>query len=208
MDDVPIPVHFGDVYVPYSFEVGMDARNFLEELTRVMSDAADHSRRLRTPPDPGPGSPRASLPGWRARRVEINTTGSEALVAADAYALQNALPPRFQANARWVANIATINTFAQFETTNGALKFPEIANDRLLRKPLHELSNMDGAINAAATANNYVLLIGQPNRRRRGSLREPPNAGRVGFPQHPQPSPDAGGAVASLDDRLGEPEFW
>ena len=35
-----------------------------------------------------------------------------------------------------------------------------MASGRLLNKPLNELSNMDGAINAAATQNNYVLLYG------------------------------------------------
>jgi len=37
---------------------------------------------------------------------------------------------------------------------------PEVASGRLLKRPLHELSNMDGAINAAATANSNVLLYG------------------------------------------------
>ena len=35
------------------------------------------------------------------------------------------------------------------------------------------------------TARGGRSLTGQPNRRRRGSLREPPNAGRVGFPAAP-----------------------
>ena len=35
-----------------------------------------------------------------------------------------------------------------------------MATGTLLGKPINEVSNMDGAINAAATANNYVLLYG------------------------------------------------
>lgn len=160
VDDAPIPVHFGDVFVPYSYEVGMDARNFLQELTGVMADAADQLQATAFTTGSGTGQPKGFVTALAGTASEINSGGTEALVAADAYTLQNALPPRFQQNAQWVANIATINTFAQFETGNGALKFPEIGSDRLLRKPLNELSNMDGAINAAATANNYVLAYG------------------------------------------------
>lgn len=46
------------------------------------------------------------------------------------------------------------------ETTNGALKVPELGDGRLLRKPISELSNIDGAIDPAATADNFVLLYG------------------------------------------------
>ncbi|MGH3936618.1 MAG: phage major capsid protein, partial [Pseudonocardiaceae bacterium] len=76
--------------------------------------------------------------------------------------IQNALPPRFQGRAQWCANLGIINGLAQFETTNGALQFPEIRDNppRLLRKPLNELSNMDGLLTPAATENNYVLLYG------------------------------------------------
>ncbi|MFI0486120.1 phage major capsid protein [Actinomadura sp. 9N215] len=91
---------------------------------------------------------------------EINSSGTEALVAGDMYTIQNALPPRFQPNAQWCANLAIINTLAQFQTANGSLMFPEIREGRLLNRPLNELSNMDGAINAAATGNNYLLLYG------------------------------------------------
>lgn len=160
IDDAPIPVHFGDVFVPYSYEVGMDALSFLPELGKVMRDAADQLQMTAFTTGSGTGQPKGFVTALAGTSSEINSSGSEAIAAADAYTLQNALPPRFQANAQWVANIAVINTFAQFETTNGALKFPEIRDDRLLRKPLNELSNMDGSINAAATANNFVLAYG------------------------------------------------
>jgi HK97 family phage major capsid protein len=58
--------------------------------------------------------------------------------------------------------LAILNTIRQFETTNGALKFPELAanSPMLLGRNVYENSNMDGTINAAATANNYVLVYG------------------------------------------------
>lgn len=160
VDDAPIPVHFGDAFVQYSFEVGMDAPRFLDELTKVLLDGADQLQATAFTTGTGTGQPKGFVTALAGTSSEINTGGTEAIIAADAYTLQNALPPRFQGNAKWVANIATINTFAQFETAAGALKFPEVRNNQLLRKPLLELSNMDGSINAAVTANNYVMAYG------------------------------------------------
>jgi HK97 family phage major capsid protein len=130
------------------------------EITKLLVDAADQLQATANTTGSGTGQPKGFVTALAGTAYEINGGGTEALSAADPYTLQNALGPRFQANARFVANIATINTLAQFETSNGALKFPEVGSDRLLRKPLHELSNMDGSINAAATANNYVLAYG------------------------------------------------
>src|SRR5688572_10635858 len=61
-----------------------------------------------------------------------------------------------------MSHIATANVYRQMETTNGAHQFPELRQSppMLLGKPWFENSNMDGAINAAATANNYLLVYG------------------------------------------------
>jgi HK97 family phage major capsid protein len=69
---------------------------------------------------------------------------------------------RFQPNAQWCANLSTINALRQFETGNGALKFPALQDSPpvLLGRAVHEPSNMDGIINAAATENNYLLIYG------------------------------------------------
>ncbi|MFD7246971.1 phage major capsid protein [Streptomyces massasporeus] len=157
-----IPVHFGDSFVPYSFEVGMDAVDLLGELRGVLSDAADQLQATAYTTGTGVNQPTGIVTALAGTSSEINTTGTEALVAADAYALQNALGARWQANAQWVAHLATINTFAQFETANGSLKFPElrVSPRQLLGKPMNENSNMDGSINAAVTANNFVMIYG------------------------------------------------
>ena len=92
-------------------------------------------------------------------------TGSEVIAAADAYKVQNLLPPRFQARSQWAAALATINTFAQFETTSGALKFPAIQSipRQLLGRPMNEVSSMDSAFDVAATEANYILALGDWN---------------------------------------------
>jgi HK97 family phage major capsid protein len=157
-----IPVHLGDAYVSYSFEIGDDAVDFLQELTMVLGDSAAQLQATAYTTGTGSGQPQGIVTGLAGTASEINGAGTEAIVAADAYTLQNALPARFSGNATWQSHIATANTFRQFETTNGAHAFPELRenNGSLLGKPWFENSNMDGAIDAAATENNYALLYG------------------------------------------------
>jgi HK97 family phage major capsid protein len=155
-----IPVYKGAAYIPYTYEVGMDAVNFTQEVTKLLVDGADQLQATAYTTGAGSTEPTGIITGLVGTASEINGGGSEVLAVGDPLLLQNALPARFSARAQWCANIAIINAIGAFETTNGALRFPEVASGRLLNKPLNELSNMDGAINAAATANNYVLLYG------------------------------------------------
>jgi HK97 family phage major capsid protein len=162
LDDVPITVHKGDAFVPFSFEVGMDAPNFLNELQTLLLDAADQLQATAFTTGSGTGQPKGIITALAGTASEINVITSETFAAADVFAIQEALPPRFQARARWQANVAVLNDIQQFETAAGAKVFPEVSAEppMLLRKPLHENSNMDGAWNVAATANNYILVYG------------------------------------------------
>ncbi|WP_151475411.1 phage major capsid protein [Streptomyces albicerus] len=157
-----IPVHFGDVFSKYSFEVGMDAVDLLGQLRVVLADAAAQLQNTAYTTGTGTGQPKGLVTALAGTASEINTTGTEALVATDPYALQNALGPRFQGRAQWMAALPIINTFRQFETGSGALKFPELRSvpPQLLGRAMNENSNMDGTIVTTATANNYVLVYG------------------------------------------------
>ncbi|WP_327105134.1 phage major capsid protein [Nonomuraea glycinis] len=158
----PIPVYMGDVDVIYSYELGMDALDFTNQLRRASQDAADQLMATAYTTGAGSTEPTGIVTALAGTASEINGTGSEALDDSDPFALQNALPARFSANARFMSHIATANTYRQMETTNGALQFPELRENppMLLGKPWHENSNMDGAINVAATANNYLVVYG------------------------------------------------
>jgi HK97 family phage major capsid protein len=151
-----IPVHFGDAFVPYSFEIGMDAANFLPELQKVLIDGADQLMATAYTTGTGTGQPKGIVTAIVGTASVV--TGTEAFANSQVYTTQNALPPRFSANASWCANIAIINLMAQKETAAGARLFPELSEGRLLNKPIYELSNMDGVIDAAAE--NYCLLYG------------------------------------------------
>ena len=155
----PIPVHKGSVFVPYSYEVGMDAVNFAAELSVLLRDAADQLQAAAFMNGSGTGQPTGITTALPAGS-QIAATTADAVVAADVVKVQNALPPRFQPRARWLANLATLNSLAGLETTNGALRFPELGNGRLLRKPIDEASLLESPGGTAAAGNDTVLLYG------------------------------------------------
>ncbi|OBJ90902.1 phage major capsid protein [Mycobacterium asiaticum] len=158
-----IPVYKGDAFVPFSFEVGGDAVNFMQELTKLLQDGADQLTATAYTTGSGTGEPTGVISALAdVSGSKVSPAAPETLAAADVYSVQNALPPRFQPNAVWNANLSIINTLRQMETTNGALKFPGLQDNppMLLGRTMWENSNMDGTINAAATENNYPLVYG------------------------------------------------
>ncbi|WP_319454254.1 MULTISPECIES: phage major capsid protein [unclassified Mycobacterium] len=160
-----IPVHKGDAFVPFSFEIQGDAVNFMQELGGLLVDGAEQLNATAYTTGSGSGQPTGIITSLvaSAGTVPLITPATPEVVAAgDIYAVQNALPPRFQPRASWNANLSIINTLRQMETTNGALKFPGLQDNppMLLGRTMHENSNMDGTFDAAATATNYLLLYG------------------------------------------------
>ena len=160
-----IPVFKGDAFVPFSFEVEGDAVGFLQELGRLLQDGADQLTATAYTTGNGTTAPKGIITALVAAAGTVPLIApatAETFAAADVYAVQNALPPRFQPNASWNAALGIINAARQFEISNGALKFPELSTNppMLLGRNVYENSNMDGTINAAATETNYVLLYG------------------------------------------------
>ena len=88
----------------------------------------------------------------------VASAGADVFARADVYAVQNALPPQLLRQRAVVRQHRDHQPISQFETTAGARTFPEVSEGRLLNKPLNELSNMDGVVNAAQE--NYILLYG------------------------------------------------
>lgn len=160
-----IPVHKGDAFVPFSFEIEGDGVNFLGELAKLLVDGAEQLNATAYTTGSGTGQPTGLITALVAAAGTVSLIPpavAETLGAGDVFSVQNALPPRFQPRAVWNANLTILNTLRQFETTNGALKFPELQSNppMLLGRTMYENSNMDGTINAAATENNYPLVYG------------------------------------------------
>jgi HK97 family phage major capsid protein len=155
----PIPVHRGSAYVPYTFEVGDDA-DLLSQLSRLLLDAADQLNATAYTTGSGSDEPTGFVTALDGSSSEVAPTTGETFAAADVYKVLEAVPPRFRGNAAWVANLSIINRIDQFETSNGARLFPSLDNNVLLRRPIFENSVMDGTINPAVTADNFVLAAG------------------------------------------------
>lgn len=158
--EVDIPVFASDVDATFSYEVAQDALDLENQLERVCRDAVEVLWETAYTTGGGTTDPQGIVTGLIGGASEINTTGSEAIDKTDPATLQNALGARYSAGASWQSNIAIKNAYAVIENTAGQWYFPELRNTppSLLGKPWYENSIMDGAINAAATANNYVLI--------------------------------------------------
>lgn len=154
-----IPVHKLMCFVPYSYEVEGDAADILGELQRVLFDAADNKLAEAYMRGTGSGQPTGVITALGAGQ-KVATATADAIVASDVVGLQNALAARWQPRAQWCANLETINSLASLETGNGALRFPELANGRLLRKPMNEASHMNGPGDTASAGNDNVALYG------------------------------------------------
>lgn len=162
VDDAPIPVYKSDAFVPFSFEVGDDVPNFVSEIQRVMIDGLDQLHATAYTTGAGSTQPTGIVTALAGTASEIAPATPETFAAADVYRLIEAVPPRFRANAQWTANLSVLDLIDQFETTNGAKKFPHVAENpaTLLRRRVEENSNMDGAWNVAASADNHILICG------------------------------------------------
>lgn len=162
---VPVPVHFGSAYVPYSYEIGDDVPGFVGELQKVLLDAAVNLAATAYTTGTGSGQPKGFIKALDGSASEVAPTTPETFAAADIYKLIEALPPRFRRNASWQANLSVLNLIDAFETTNGAKKFPDVFGSppRLAGKPVVENSDMDGVWDTGATADNFVLAVGDFN---------------------------------------------
>ncbi|MGO9355401.1 MAG: phage major capsid protein [Mycobacterium sp.] len=138
-----------------------DAPTLVSEIGKLLSDGMLQLLNVALTTGSGTGSPTGIVTALTGGSSLVNTATADTLVAGDVYNVQSSLGPRWQANARWAANLAILNKLRQFETSNGALVFPSLQNDppTLLGRPVHELSNMDGTLGGGA-GNDPVLLYG------------------------------------------------
>jgi HK97 family phage major capsid protein len=155
-----IPVYKAAAFIPYSYEVAMDVVNFASEIGKLLVDGYNQLTATAFTTGSGTGQPTGIITGLAGGASQVNTATGDTLVSGDVYALQGALPPRFQANAQWAANLSILNLLRQMETAAGALKFPGLQNNppTLLGRNANELSNMDGVIDAGQ--NNSIAIYG------------------------------------------------
>ena len=88
---------------------------------------------------------------------------AETFALADVYGTYDGVPARHRGAGSWLANNLIYSKIRQFDANGGAGLWETVGNGRpanLLGRPVGEAEAMDGSINAASTADNFVLLFG------------------------------------------------
>jgi len=159
--NVDITLYLAQGFVPFSYA----SQGSISGITGIVSDVlmGGWNDLVGAALTTGTGSqPQGIITALTGTASEINAAG-EAIAVADAYSLWEALPARHRRGATWMANIAIINDLRQLSDAanfNLLVDLQAGSPPRLFGAPLVENQDMDGAINAAATANNYSLLVG------------------------------------------------
>lgn len=146
-------------FVPFSIEVSQDWGSLEAEMARLIQDSKDVEEATAFATGAGTGvNPQGVLTG----ATGTVAAGTAAFTVANAYALIEALPPRFRPNAVFVGNLAQFNRIRQFDTAGGANLWVQnltggIGNDAtgnigstLLGKPAYESSVMSSVLTAGA----------------------------------------------------------
>lgn len=160
-----VKAHKATAEVDFSFEIGQDWAGFSAEMLRLFNDAKDTLEATKFALGAGDGSnePYGIVTALTGTGSEINVTGTEAFAVADIYAMEEALGPRFRPRASFVANRAIYNKVRQFDTAGGANLWERLGAglpSQLIGYPAYEASAMDSSWDTAATANNYIMVLG------------------------------------------------
>ena len=124
----------GTAYLEASFELFADWAGATSELTRLFADARDNLEADLFLNGTGVDEPQGLLRGLMAFDNAPTTV-------ADLIAGQDDLPPRFQANARWLMSLFSINSIGQFVKNADASNASILdAQGNLLHKPVEEAS--------------------------------------------------------------------
>lgn len=147
--------------VTYSFEEAQDRSDIASEMATLISEAKDNEEENQFAVGVGGAIGPAIAPigmlaayGTSGAYTQMDTIGSTVLAAADAYAVEAALPVRHRMTAQWFMNRKTIRAFQALETTGGILfggngGYPAVGSDianatdgntglRLLGYPVNE----------------------------------------------------------------------
>jgi HK97 family phage major capsid protein len=170
-DDAPtlaaptIDAEKAQAFVPGSIEAFDDWAGMESDIRMMFADAKDNLEAAAHITGLGSGSnqPFGIVTGLDGSASEVAPGTVETFAVGDVYALESALPARYRANASFVANKAIFNLVRQFDTSGGAGLWERIGAGQpaqLLGYNAYEASSMDGAFDAAATADNFLLLLG------------------------------------------------
>lgn len=151
-------------FVPFSIEIGQDWPGMEAEIRAMFQKSKDVAEAtVFATGASGSNQPIGIVTALTATSSVINEASSETFTVADIYALENALPPEYEQGASFLANKAIYNLIRQFDNNGGADLWTTLGAGQpgeLIGYPARRASAMDSAFDAAATANNYILILG------------------------------------------------
>lgn len=142
-------------FVPFSIEVDQDWPGLRSEMTRLLADAKDQEEATSFTTGNGV-SPAAN--GVIGTLNASSNVLANAFAVGSLYALEEALPPRFRAQASIVGNKAIFNLVRQFDTAGGAALWVRLADGlppELIGYSAYENSAMASSVAVAA---RYLLM--------------------------------------------------
>jgi HK97 family phage major capsid protein len=104
------------------------------------------------------GFPYLLVTNWSGQIVASTT--SNAFVVGDVHALEDALPPRFRMNAKFLAAQATYSKIRLFDTSGGAGLWEYIGEGRPNRLLGHEVYESPSIDSTFGSGENYTLFLG------------------------------------------------
>ncbi len=163
LGDVSVPTHKGAAFVAASIETAQDT-TIAGELGKLFIDAKMRLEGTAFTTGSGTGEPTGIITTLGGSAQEVAPAVAETFGRADTFAVQEALSARWRPNARFMANLSIINDMRDMPKlpsgTEVSLVDETGPRPRVNGWEVWENSGMDGTINAAATASNYVLLAG------------------------------------------------
>ena len=153
----PIAIHQAQAWAEYTVQAGDDLEGLAMDLSTMFADAKDTLELEVFTTGTGSDQPY----GFVTDATKVTSTTTDTYAVADVYKLQNAVNPRWQQNARWMASLSVINLTRAFGTALGHAFLTDLGGGQptqLLGQDLHQNSGMDSSV--TALADNYILGYG------------------------------------------------
>jgi HK97 family phage major capsid protein len=147
-------------FIPFSIEIGMDWPSLQQELGKLLAESKDALEAAKFLSGTGADEPFGLLVG--ITNTVAAAAGADAFTASNIYSLAEALPPRYQANSKFLASMAIINRIYRL-TPSGSTTEPQLmdlSRGSLLGRPIYEMSTMP----TAATTGLKFLVVGDFSR--------------------------------------------
>ena len=161
-----VTAHKETAYLVGSFEVWEDS-NLQADLVPAIAEAFDTLEGVAFVSGSGSGAPFGivtAVSGTAGSLVTATSRGTfTSASSVDVFNVANAVSPRFEDRANWVANKATFNTIRQMAASNNGLFWTDLGGGRpqnLLGYGVYASS----AVTASTTSGNHIAILGDFSR--------------------------------------------